>query len=529
MNEGFKIDRYEITGTLGTGGNGRVYLGLDPKLEREVAIKVVHPELASNPVVMQRFHREARAIARLHHSNILEVFDYSGPGSALGYLVVERLHGCNLQELIEARGPLTPLQTASVGYEIALALAHAHGLNIVHRDLKPENIFLEPGGRVVLCDFGIARSFDSEERGTLAGHETALIGTPLYMSPEQITDPGSVAESSDVFALGSVLFFLATGKHAFAASSVVVVYQRVVSGEPTPIRSLLTDAPSGFLDVITTCMQTEPPDRYASATAVAQALSGVVQQQKTSDPRLVLAELAALMPEKKSARPIDRRDAVSATIIAAAARPPLPDTLEAASTPPIERRTAAPTPLRAPKRQRALRFGGGVFLATAAVTALLVVTMVVAQQHHNASPEATNVIVATPANPDTPPSTTAPKIAPPTVASPALSPPTVTPAITAAATPSEAKPALPSRNNKKARVDNPPTGPAVIRLVALPWADVFIDDQKVGTTPIFRTTTLPAGRHTLRLVNPNFPALSRVLQLQSGQSEELRFDLARGQ
>ncbi len=248
MGERPKIDRYEILGELGKGANGIVYLARDTRLAREVAIKVINPAIARDPVVLGRFHREAKAVAKLHHPNIIQLIDYSGQESQSPYLVVERLFGKNLDDMVvERAAPLDPGLAAAAVHEICLGLQHAHSLGIVHRDLKPENVFIEPTGRIVLCDFGIARSFDGEEKGTLASHNTRLAGSPLYMSPEQVASPGSVGPASDMFALGSLLFFLVTGRHAFVADTVVNVLKRIVAAKPDSLREVRPGLPRPIL------------------------------------------------------------------------------------------------------------------------------------------------------------------------------------------------------------------------------------------------------------------------------------------
>jgi serine/threonine protein kinase len=289
MGERPKIDRYEILGELGKGANGIVYLARDTRLSREVAIKVINPAIARDPVVLGRFHREAKAVAKLHHPNIIQLIDYSGQESKSPYLVVERLFGKNLDDMVVERGvPLDPGLAAAAVHEICLGLQHAHSLGIVHRDLKPENVFIEPTGRIVLCDFGIARSFDGEEKGTLASHNTRLAGSPLYMSPEQVASPASVGPASDMFALGSLLFFLVTGRHAFVADTVVNVLKRIVAAKPESLREVRPGLPDRYYRIVEKLHSQAPEKRYTSAQAIADSLLLIVKELGNSDPRRAL-------------------------------------------------------------------------------------------------------------------------------------------------------------------------------------------------------------------------------------------------
>lgn len=287
-----KIDRYDVLGQLGKGANGIVYLGNDRRTGREVAIKVVNPERVGEALVLTRFHREAKAVAKLNHPNIIQLLDYSGPQASVPYLVVERLHGKNLDDLMAERGQsLSFTLAAAAAHEICLGLQHAHSANIIHRDLKPENVFIEPEGRVVLCDFGIARSYSSDEKGTLAGGKTRLAGSPLYMSPEQVASPASVGPASDMFALGSLLFFLITGRHAFMAESVVAVLKRVASGRPDKLRDAKPGLPERLYRIVDKLHEHEPGRRFTSAQAIADSLLLVVQESGEKEPRRALGSL----------------------------------------------------------------------------------------------------------------------------------------------------------------------------------------------------------------------------------------------
>src|SRR5687768_18382494 len=178
-----------------------VYKGLDTSLHREVAVKVLHPHLASHEEAKKRFEREARAVAKLRHENILEIFDYSGKESADSYIVTEFIRGRTLRTFIAGHQIAFPEIAAMIVVEVCRALQHAHSLGVLHRDVKPENIMIRTDGVVKLTDFGIAQMLD-HHRLTVTGQ---LLGSPAYMSPEHI-EGGQLDFRTDVFAAGIVLY-----------------------------------------------------------------------------------------------------------------------------------------------------------------------------------------------------------------------------------------------------------------------------------------------------------------------------------
>jgi len=198
----------EIVSTLGKGAMGVVYEAVQSRLGRRVALKVLSPHLAFNAAFMRRFHAEAHLLARLHHPNIVTVHDM-GVHGGLPYIVLERVEGQSLRVLLQ-QGPLAARRALEIAAMVCDALECAHGAGIVHRDIKPENILLDERGQAKLVDFGLALSANLEER---KGTRSRLkVGTPLYMSPEQIRRPEDVDGRADLFSVGVVLLELLTGK-----------------------------------------------------------------------------------------------------------------------------------------------------------------------------------------------------------------------------------------------------------------------------------------------------------------------------
>lgn len=272
LTTGSRLGHYEILDPLGRGGMGEVYRARDSRLGRDVAIKILPEHLAADPPALARFEREALAIAALSHPNIVAIFDF-GEEAGVQYAVMELLEGQTLRERIKL-GPCPPREVAEIGAGIADALSAAHAKGIVHRDLKPENIFINPQGRVKVLDFGLARMTFAHSAGneTLSASAAGLtvagtiLGTYAYMSPEQVRGE-TCADAGDIFSLGSVLYEMTTGSPAFSKASPGETMAAILKEEPPKITSL----PS-LNRIISRCLVKERHQRFASASAVADAL-----------------------------------------------------------------------------------------------------------------------------------------------------------------------------------------------------------------------------------------------------------------
>lgn len=290
------IGRYEVKRLLGRGGMGRVVLGHDPVLRRDVAIKIVEPgavSLEDLPELRFMFHREARATASLRHPNIVEVFDYSGPEADLMFIACELIDGPTLSDVLEGRHGLPVRPATAIAYELAQALDEAHRQGIVHRDLKPENVFWTPRGRVVLSDFGIAKAFDGSERlgGTVQFGGTNLYGSPMFMAPEQLTG-AAVGPWTDLYALGVLLYEITSGEAPFAQPDIQGILDAVVSGQYRPLSDLV-DLPPRLTRLIRQLMSVDARQRPAKASHVAMELRRILDELEISDPRLALTDFGA--------------------------------------------------------------------------------------------------------------------------------------------------------------------------------------------------------------------------------------------
>ena len=258
--------RYAVGETLGRGGMGEVRAGRDLRLQRDVAIKVLGPDVAARANTRERFEAEARAAARLSHPNIVLVYD-SGEHEGVPFLVMERLPGRTLADEL-AGGPLPPERVRSLGVQVLAALAAAHDAGIVHRDVKPGNVLLTPDGEVKVGDFGIAKSVDGGDLTTTG----MLLGTPAYLSPEQLSgEPATPA--SDIYAVGVMLYEALTGAKPYTGPTPLALARAVEAGRPPPIRSLRPDAPPDLVTTIERAMDKDPSRRFAGARAMAAALT----------------------------------------------------------------------------------------------------------------------------------------------------------------------------------------------------------------------------------------------------------------
>ncbi|HEY6929737.1 MAG TPA: protein kinase [Thermoanaerobaculia bacterium] len=269
---------YEIVSPLGAGGMGEVYRARDPRLGREVAIKVLPADLSRDPERLARFEQEARSASGLSHPNIITIYEI-GQIDSVSYISMELVEGRTLREML-ASGPLTARRFLPIASQVSDGLAKAHAAGIVHRDLKPENVMVTKDGFVKILDFGLAklaapRSAESSQLPTAPGTEPGVVlGTVGYMSPEQAA--GLAADfRSDQFSLGSILYEMATGRRAFQKSTTVETLAAIVREEPKPIAALAPELPAPIAWIIDRCLAKEPDDRYASTRDLARELATV--------------------------------------------------------------------------------------------------------------------------------------------------------------------------------------------------------------------------------------------------------------
>jgi eukaryotic-like serine/threonine-protein kinase len=260
------VPGYDILGELGRGGIGVVYKARHVALNRTVAVKLVAGSASLG--TMMRFRREAEAVARLQHPNIVQVFEV-GSCAAGSFLALEYVEGGTLKERV-AGVPQPPREAARMVETLARAVHHAHDRRLIHRDLKPSNVLLTSGGVPKIADFGLARSLDGADRAALT---TDFVGTPAYAAPEQIAAQfGSVGPTTDVYSLGVILYELVTGRVPFEADAVAQVLRMVAVDEPVPPQRLRRDCPRDLETICLKCLQKDPGKRYTSAAELADDL-----------------------------------------------------------------------------------------------------------------------------------------------------------------------------------------------------------------------------------------------------------------
>ncbi|HTO88962.1 MAG TPA: protein kinase [Thermoanaerobaculia bacterium] len=295
LSSGQRIGSYEILSPLGVGGMGEVYRARDTKLDRDVALKVLPAHLADDPAVLERFEREAKAIAALSHPNILSIFDF-GISDGVVYAVTELLEGETLRARLSA-GALPARKAVEYGVAMAQGLAAAHEKGIVHRDLKPENVIVTRDGRVKLLDFGLALVLPSAVAvGSGSGARSAgltepgtVLGTAGYMSPEQVRG-GSADHRSDIFSFGAVFYEMLTGRRAFHGDSAVETMMAILQSEPPGLSEASRTLPPELVEIVAHCLEKSPEERFQSARDLAFALRFGEREERSSAPRSAVAE-----------------------------------------------------------------------------------------------------------------------------------------------------------------------------------------------------------------------------------------------
>ncbi|MCI0415196.1 serine/threonine protein kinase, partial [bacterium] len=271
LNNGQRLGPYEILRALGAGGMGEVYRARDPRLGREVAVKILPAEFAVNPERMIRFEQEARSASALNHPNIITIYDI-GSINSTAYIVMELVDGKSLRETLAA-GPIPLRKTVSIAAQLADGLAKAHAAGIVHRDLKPENIMITKDGYCKILDFGLAKltapaDDQASDLPTQTGPGT-ILGTIAYMSPEQ-AGAKPLDFRSDQFSFGSILYEMIAGKRAFSGKTAVETMSVIIQTEPEPIQ-----CPPAFRWIIERCLAKDREERYESTRDLARDLKSI--------------------------------------------------------------------------------------------------------------------------------------------------------------------------------------------------------------------------------------------------------------
>ena len=275
---GTRLGAYEIVSSLGEGGMGEVYRARDPRLDREVAIKVLAPSLAADHTALARFEREAMSVAKLSHPNILSIFEFANDG-ATAFVVMELLEGETLRARL-ANGALPARRAIAYALQIVRGIAAAHARGITHRDLKPENVMITRDDHVKILDFGLAKPIESGQTDATraVGATTSagmILGTFGYMSPEQVRGQ-AVDHRADMFAFGAVLYEMLTGQRAFAGDTAADSMSAILTKDPPDLDTARLTVAPGLDRIVRRCLEKSPELRFQSANDLAFALETLV-------------------------------------------------------------------------------------------------------------------------------------------------------------------------------------------------------------------------------------------------------------
>lgn len=497
-----KLGRYELLEQVGSGGMAVVYRGRDSALDREVAVKLLHPHLAEAAESRARFSREARAVARLAHPGIVEIYDYAGDGAPEAYLVTEFVRGRTLRAYAQQVGFAFPEVGLLLGRALCDALVHAHSAGVIHRDLKPENVLIQEGPRpaVKLADFGIARILASDDRMTMTG---ALVGSPHHMAPE-IVEGKEADARSDLFSLGTILYWLTTGRFPFAASNPTAILRRAIEGDYDDPREVEPRISARLGALLGGCLAVDPAARPQSAAEVRDALDALLAEVGLDGPE---GELVAFLTDPAGFKAAYPARAVAALVARGDAALQAGASARALSF--YDRVLAldpanaeVPQKLRALSRRRRLRRAaslGGLALAAVALVVLAALAWPTAQPG--------------------PPVTVAAARLPAHDASPSTEGVTPEPAPEQASTGEPGRPAPAVARHGALRLD-PATASAALAVAPTeltvhvrPYAQrALLDGAEVATAAqVVRFSLTPGRLHTIQLEHPCCAPFSREL------------------
>ncbi len=460
--------KYRIERLLGKGGMGAVFLAHDLTLEREVAIKVLPPDVAQDDQVVRRFQQEAKIAAKLDHPNIIPIYRVESE-AGLNYFVMKYIVGTSLEDLLEKNAPLAVPEIQRILWEAACALGHAHQRGVVHRDVKPANIMFDHDGRVMLTDFGISKALQAATGFTATG---MIIGTPHYMAPEQAKGQ-TVDGRADQYSLGVVGYRMITSELPFSGDSVHTILYKHIFEEPPLASSKRADVPPSLVAAISRTLSKDPDLRFPTMEDFATA---VWPEQP----------VAAPARGRASARPRPRATADAPTQITGAPTTPLPGAKPA-------RAPAGATPAKPLKRtSRAGVVIGVLVIVGGAVGGYL------ALGHGGAADSRQTAAVDTVRIQDT-------------VRVPVASP----------AQPERRPPPPPA---ERARPREPAEAQGYLTIAADPFGEVYIDGVDVGQTPLVEYALKP-GRHTIRIEHPGYRTVTESVQVDASNTVRKRYTL----
>ena len=313
-------NRYELLEEVGQGGMALVYRAFDRRTGHDVAVKILRPEYNQDQEYFARFQREATAVSKMNHHNIVNLLDM-GQQDGMRYLVMEFVDGRTLKKVIEQKGPLSANVTAQIALRILSALQHAHNKGIIHRDIKPQNILVHADGHIKVTDFGIARVVGTN---TISSKES-IMGSAQYFSPEQAKGQ-TVGFPSDLYSVGVVMYEMLTGKPPFNGDNQLAIAMQHIHSKPKPIHEIIPEVPAALEKVVEKAMEKRPEHRYQTAVEMAQDIQRAMQEPEgdwfvhaTDQPITSLVQTGRMTPDAASGKKWTRLlvfGLISAVIIA---------------------------------------------------------------------------------------------------------------------------------------------------------------------------------------------------------------------
>ncbi|MCB9650070.1 MAG: serine/threonine protein kinase [Deltaproteobacteria bacterium] len=537
-------ERWQVHEKIGTGGMASVHLGVDLRLGRKVACKILHPHVAENPDARERLAREARAIAQLKHENVIEVYDYAIDDPECTWLVTELIEGCSLRQFLDRTAKPMPEVAVMITTEVVKALRAAHAVGVIHRDVKPDNILVGVEGRPKLSDFGIAKVL-SESRMTTTGN---LVGSPSYMSPEQ-SDGLHTDHRTDLFSIGIVLYRLVTGTLPFRGGTPIETIRRVSACEYVDPTELAPECAGAVAGIIRRALTRELNGRYQSAEEMLADLMTVLQDAGLTAtweelPRYFAdpdGYQAALRP--RLARELEVR---GKALLDAGEESRAVDCFNRALSLGEGNQRTLDLVKELSRRRNQGRFrrlawaAGGAVAGLAAILVLVMGTDLMRTPRPNPAEAAQGELRAEPL--PLPPPTPLPE-APAADAPPPSEAAVTAPEPAPVETKVEPKP-KPKRRNPvpkstepapeiKAAPPPPPPAPPPVEMGVLQvgtrvWVDVYVDGRKVGRAPNRTRYELPAGQHTLKAEQPGSDCTSfeDAFTIRPGETTRMRLSVS---
>jgi serine/threonine-protein kinase len=522
-------NRYLLKKELGRGGMAIIYIGADTVLKREVAIKILYPHLISDSTLIQRFINEARIIARLNYKSIVSLYDIA-EHEGTPFIVLEYVQGYDLrrmQDTLVKEGKRLSLETALVAaYIVCDAVAHAHSMGIVHRDIKPENVLISSSGEMKITDFGLAHIL-TDTRITMSG---TAIGSPEFMSPEHINS-NDISMASDVFSLGSLIYWLITGVSPFYADNTMSILNNISRNHYKPMNKSVSGIDSWIKDIVDTCLMPQPEDRYQDASELSRALYNGINKF-SPDPYHTFG-LYISSPDQTEQELLQHHNAARYADAAAQIKSNNFEKALSVISVMLETGDEHTDAIRLMKQLKHKRYTRWI-VNTVELVLILVLSSVIAREDYTVTPLS---MVSPPASrvqsvvqkQNIPAKEQGTAVAEKIRQSKgqSMNKKIVIPAVPASqsrAAKNQIK-TSPGKNSKPKSNQQAKVYTGTLELITYPWAMVFIDDKYICETPRLKTITLTEGIHKVYLINPYLKPYTDTVNVLPDKTITKRIDL----